>query len=168
MVLKVPPVCLADRQSDIGDSEVNPEFLNRIKESIDRNDPVLLYLDRAEASEIKNSANGEIPTHYLLVSGYQQSTVRRQSVFKLTVVDPMEGDDEHEAELVVVQSLEKKKKNSSNNNKKSSEIFVEVRLKKGGKDKYGNFWAYFYDRRLVGATDFHFAFCDVCRVLIKV
>lgn len=92
---------------DIGESEIREQFWTALKESIDRDDPALLYLDRAEESEIKK-AGGEVPTHYLLVIGYEERQVRRHKSFVLTVIDPMEPEgDEHEAELLVQQELKK-------------------------------------------------------------
>jgi hypothetical protein len=100
--------------------------------------------------------SGEIPTHYLVVVGYEEVKSRRSVTYELLVKDPMEeGDEEHKAELVVKQKLGKK-----------AQMCLEVRLNRGGKDSYNNFWAYMYDRDLVDKKT-HFCFCDVCRQIIE-
>lgn len=105
--LLVPPKQLFTFR-DMGDATgVSPKFCEAVKAAIDSDNVVLLYLDRTELSEIKANG-GVVPTHYLLVTGYEYSKGRRNTVnYSFVVKDPSEQDKEFEAAFALPESGEK-------------------------------------------------------------
>lgn len=80
-----------------GTENINPLWFDNLKKCIISQNLVLILCARLEEGEAR--AHGEIPTHYLVVVGYNEEISRRGTKRILHIKDPMEGDEVMQGEI---------------------------------------------------------------------